>query len=327
LDKQLLHNTLSVQSYSRQTDAMQRYIMRFARGVKNTIVVNDGGNIYVTKGNAAVYPCVIAHTDTVHKIIPHFVVNVRDGVYAGKNRENGEQYGVGGDDKVGIALALHALREFDHVKVAFFRDEEIGCLGTQQADLSFFDDCAFVIQADRKGNSEIVRNVFGVPLYDTLFAAAIASLLPRYGLHETQGMLTDVFMLRRMGLPLSVFNICAGYYDPHTMRETVVYDDVDKTWRFIREVIETMGHRQWVCLSPVESMYSFAEEEEEDEDDGFEFDDDDDGVVGIYEAQRQFDQCPHCGETNVEYDESIGMNFCWSCNDYFWVDVEVSVRV
>ena len=99
MDRQTLHNTLSIQSESYNTERMQRYIERFVRNwVPTAHLTNDDGNIYITKGDTDVFPCIIAHTDTVHDIIPDFVVNVRHGIYYGKDRKSGKQYGVGGDD-------------------------------------------------------------------------------------------------------------------------------------------------------------------------------------------------------------------------------------
>ena len=42
------------------------------------------------------------------------------------------------------------------MKVVFFREEETGCKGSSEAVMSFFDDVRFVIQPDRKGNSDPV---------------------------------------------------------------------------------------------------------------------------------------------------------------------------
>ena len=198
--KELLHNTLSVQSVSGQTDRMHRYIRRFAHKLGNVDVFEDNGNLYLIKGVADIYPCIVAHTDTVHKVIDNFVVNFKDGSYVGKDRDTGQPHGCGGDDKVGIAIALHALTQYDAIKIAFFRDEEVGCLGSQQAMMTFFDDCAFVIQCDRRGNRDVVRSVYGLHLYDDTFSAALAPFLARHGFVETTGALTDVYTLRRNGL-------------------------------------------------------------------------------------------------------------------------------
>lgn len=332
MDRQTLHNTLSIQSESYNTERMQRYIERFVRNwVPTAHLTNDDGNIYITKGDTDVFPCIIAHTDTVHDIIPDFVVNVRHGIYYGKDRKSGKQYGVGGDDKVGIAIALHALVVFGAIKVAFFKDEEVGCKGSRDADLSFFSDCAFVIQADRKGNTDIVNSVYGVPLYSDDFAAAVKPLADRFGFTPTSGMLTDVYMLRRSGLELSTFNMSAGYWNPHTDTETVVLADVDRVWSFIFAVITQLGTTQWPCTAVARSPWSMSravvvvEEEEEEEDDTEwpEFDDDDVEDADFYEAQKGAEYCTNCGEFNVVYDSTTGFNWCWGCYDYFVVENEV----
>lgn len=325
IDRQLLHNTLTIQSSSGKTERMVSYITRFAKrmgGVK--VVVNDG-NIYLTKGYADVYPCVIAHTDTVHRIIDDFIVNARDGVFTAKDRKTGDQVGVGGDDKAGIAIALQALRDHDTIKVAFFRDEEIGCKGSGRADMTFFENCAFVIECDRRGNADVVRSIYGTRLYDDTFAEAMKPYLAKHKFQETTGMLTDVYALRKLGLEIASFNMSAGYYEPHTPRETVRLDDINKTYGFVVDIIENLGEQQWVCPYEISSQFSLFEGDEEEEEES-EYDDDDIIYVGQrVMANTYVDTCPDCGESNLDYDDTVGAWFCMVCFDYVYIDEELEV--
>ena len=103
--KQLLIDTLKVQSETYNSFRMFAYIVRFL--TKNSIpfYVYDG-SIYATKGDGKNgHPCVISHTDTVHDIVSNLTVyETRDGNLFAMNNDNMEQIGIGGDDKVGIYI-------------------------------------------------------------------------------------------------------------------------------------------------------------------------------------------------------------------------------
>lgn len=111
------------------------------------------GNIYAVKGNRESYPCVVAHMDEVHrrKTGSYAAHLVADSMIVGYDHKRKRMTGIGADDKNGIWICLKCLEDFKAVKCAFFVQEEVGCIGSGHADMSFFSDCRFVIQCDRKG--------------------------------------------------------------------------------------------------------------------------------------------------------------------------------
>lgn len=103
LRKQLLIDTLSIQSSSGNEFDMIAYIKDFCfENVPNADVQIKDNNIYITKGDSDVYPCIVSHTDTVHDIHNNFRVFDDNGCIFAFNSDTGTQVGVGGDDKVGI---------------------------------------------------------------------------------------------------------------------------------------------------------------------------------------------------------------------------------
>lgn len=214
-------------------------------------VTVENGNVYGVKGEADVYPCLVAHTDTVHDIVPknEYQVLRQDSFLFGWNPVRNTFTGVGGDDKVGIFLALSALAEYDAFKVAFFRDEEIGCVGSGLANMEFFKDCAFVLQGDRRGNDDFVNSIYGSSLYSWEFKKAIEPFLNKYGYKETSGALTDVYELTTKGVGLCVANFSCGYYNPHTAKEFIDVDDVQNILGLVLTIINELGDRQWVHKS------------------------------------------------------------------------------
>ncbi|MES4791697.1 MAG: hypothetical protein C4321_00755 [Chloroflexota bacterium] len=225
---------------------MHNAITEYARRANATVVIS-AGNIYVTKGKAETYPCIIAHTDTVHPPIPDrdFSVRSYQGIFYGWDRRWHRQVGCGGDDKVGIFLALDALRHLPAVKAAFFRDEEVGCLGSLVADLTFFDDVEFVLQFDRRGYGEIVTRIGNTELCGEDFLNELRPLLKRHDWQEVNGLLTDVLALKERGLAVSAVNIACGYYRPHTDGEYVVIDDVRRVRHVMYEMIDVLAGRRW----------------------------------------------------------------------------------
>ena len=83
---------------------MFAFIIRKISGMPNVSFFVQDGNIYITKGEAKNYPCVVAHMDTVHKIVEDLYVLQVGHKLTGFNRIKMEQTGIGGDDKVGIFI-------------------------------------------------------------------------------------------------------------------------------------------------------------------------------------------------------------------------------
>lgn len=242
-----LREVLSIQSVSHDQFRMFAYIVRQVKQIPNTVMFIDDGNLYITKGDAPTYPCMVAHMDTVHAITDDLFPLEFNGMITGFDRINMEQVGIGGDDKVGIFIALECLREFDDMKVAFFRDEEVGCMGSYGAQMSFFSDCRFVLQCDRRGNSDFIIDASGVELSSKCFQDDVLPIISSYDYKFAKGMMTDVMALKENQIEVSVANISCGYYNPHSPQEFVDVFDVmqclEMCQTIIRYCTDTYTHR------------------------------------------------------------------------------------
>ena len=176
--------------------------------------------------------------DTVHDIVEDLTPVEVCGNITGFNAVMMEQTGIGGDDKVGIYIALQCLSSFDNIKVAFFRDEEIGCVGSYDAEMSFFSDCRFVLQCDRRGNDDFIVNASGVDLSSNQFQDDVLPIISNYGYKFAYGMMTDVMALKENGIKCSVANMSCGYYNPHMPNEYVNIDDVENCLDMCKTIIE-----------------------------------------------------------------------------------------
>lgn len=230
----LLKQLYKVHSPSHHEEPMQKFILAWLKKNQPTVKVSldKAGNIYVTKGDAETFPCVVAHMDEVHDKRPaHFkVVVYKDNYILGGDSELLRPCGIGADDKNGIWVALKLLSKFESMKAAFFVGEEVGCTGSNRCDMKFFDDCRFVLQADRKGGSDFIEKANGVELCGQAFKSALK--LSQFGYKATDGLLTDVMTLKNRGLKVACANVSCGYYNPHTVDEYTSFYELENCLAF-----------------------------------------------------------------------------------------------
>lgn len=155
-----------ISSPSGREGKMAKFIIEELKRMEIPFRQDRYGNIYAVKGNRESYPCVVAHMDEVHrrKTGSYAAHLVADSMIVGYDHKRKRMTGIGADDKNGIWICLKCLEDCKMVKCAFFVQEEVGCIGSSHADMSFFSDCRFVIQCDRKGNGDMVTQINGMKL-------------------------------------------------------------------------------------------------------------------------------------------------------------------
>lgn len=234
-----LKEILAIQSYSYDQFKMFAYLIRTLKSLEIPYFVDDGC-IYATKGDAKKYPCIVAHMDTVHQICEDLTVIEIKGKLTGFNAVTMSQTGIGGDDKVGIFIALEVLKMTENIKVVFFRDEEVGCEGSYNANTEFFNNCNIILQCDRKGNKDFIRNASGIELSSKKFQKEVNPIIKKYGYSFNNGMMTDVMALKELEINASMANISCGYYNPHCKNEYVIIKDVENCLNMVLEIINTL---------------------------------------------------------------------------------------
>jgi putative aminopeptidase FrvX len=203
----------------------------------------DGlGNVYATKGiTKGFYPAVCAHTDTVHHI-HQFMVVEDDDQFVALDRDY-RQCGLGGDDKAGIYVCLELLLAMPVLKAAFFVDEEIGCLGSKQADSTFFEDVGYCIEFDSPNNDILSFSCDGAQLCEENGAllAVAEPILTKYGAVKWQWHpYTDVAQLRRK-FNFECLNLPCGYYHMHTEHEYVCIEDTARALELGKALLTSLG--------------------------------------------------------------------------------------
>jgi tripeptide aminopeptidase len=301
----LLRTILEIQSVSFNQKKMKKFILKNYGGTQD-----KKGNIYITKGKADVFPCVVAHLDTVHDIIKsnHYKVCETGGNAFAMNTNLMQMTGVGGDDKCGIYIALKCLEKFDNIKIAFFVDEEIGCVGSQSANMKFFKDTGYVIQPDRQGYTDVVTNIMGTQICSIEFQDKIKKTMDNYAkAFCKKGGLTDVYQLVENGLNVSCLNLSCGYYNPHTPKEYINLEDLEDTKEFVFKIIDLLGNEKYNHTSIItESSYDFNSWENEDQ-----------------KSLNKTLKCTQCGSIETEIDYYVpDYLYCYACMGYVGLSEE-----
>lgn len=238
LDWRLLKKLYAIHSPSGKEDKMIAFLISYLKTLPEVKVGKDVyGNLYAIKGKSETYPAICCHIDQVQCSYPRDfrAIETRDIIFGFSAKEH-SFCGLGADDKNGILIALEALKKYDSLKAVFFKEEEIGCRGSSACELSFFEDCRFVIQCDRKGNSDLITSIGCTDLCSEQFIIGLNA--ERFGYIETTGLMTDVEVLKERGLSVSAVNISCGYYNPHTDDEITVKRDLEKCWKLVQHIIE-----------------------------------------------------------------------------------------
>ncbi len=303
-----LVEVLSIQTNSTNEKLMIVYLDKTLRSMDLQYSIDAAGNVLVIKGKAETYPCVVSHMDTVHNFVNNFEVvsdtiryvftkskkfarndielSAKDG-----DKGNNTQVGVGGDDKCGVFACLYFLEVLPEVKVVFFSREEKGCLGSNDVNHSFFNDCRYIIQLDRRGKSDFISNYWGNKTISHELSSEIGTVKKDYGFKNATGTVTDSVKLWYNKIGISCMNISSGYYNPHSRTEFVSVTDLFNAIEFVHEMINILKPKRYKHLPPKPKKidYKFT--------------------------ANTYDQCEGCLEwklSSILYKRDKKL-YCWSC--------------
>lgn len=239
----LLTQLYSINSQSGHEEEIKRFVLNQIADLNLQIEEDEYGNILITKGMAESYPCVAAHLDEVHQPSNRHIQVTSGRIWA----LGDEQYpiGIGADDKNGVWIVMRLLQQVDVLKAALFvREEKGNCEGyrhgSDDCDLSFFEDVKYVLQCDRKGADDWVT-------YNTKYQIRLCEndfipewILKKYHYAPVEGGVTDVVHLKQRGLTIPCCNLSCGYYNAHNDGEYCVYSELENCLHFVEEIICTL---------------------------------------------------------------------------------------
>ena len=235
---ELLKRLYDINSKSGREDEIKRFILSSLSHITLDIKEDEFGNLFLTKGNAEVYPCVAAHLDEVHMPSARIIVETPPTICAVDTE--GARVGLGADDKNGVWIALKLLEEHECIKVALFVEEEkdgekAGCRGSKACDLAWFDNVGYILECDRKGANDYIVQAKETPLCDYDFIPT--ELLKKYKYWPEKGGNTDVAALKRRGFDKPCCNISCGYYNAHKSEEYTNIDELKNCLNFVSDII------------------------------------------------------------------------------------------
>lgn len=257
MNKDLLKEILSIPSCSRSEDDIRDFLILWAKDKKISHRVDEFGNLFMKKGDAESYPCVVAHMDTVHRDQIPMVgegqkLTILEGngtygdiLYAQKKTLDGLNVstGCGGDDKAGIFIVLELIEKFDTIMGAFFVEEEIGCLGSKRAIADeWLEEASYFIQFDAPTDDWISKVCSGILLFDNEFESLLEPVWKEFKMSKPSisDPFTDIKELRKH-YDVNCINYFAGYMNMHSIFEFVVLDYVQKAIDLGEATIRTLG--------------------------------------------------------------------------------------
>jgi di/tripeptidase len=246
---ELLKQILAVPTCSRQEDQMVAFLVDYVRqrGTKRCgeVVTDEWNNVYIRKGRADDFPCVVAHIDSVHPLRLVQIVQ-QDGLLFVVS-ESGQRTGFGADDKAGVFVCLELVERFDHIAVALFAAEEIGCMGAKHAPAAWFEDVGYVVEFDCPGRGLVSYTSSGTRLFanDGEFIQTAMPALEAHGLTRFQHHPYSDVMALRQRFRFSCLNLSCGYHNWHRSDEYVVIEEVEAAVTAGEALIAALGCRAY----------------------------------------------------------------------------------
>ena len=245
--KQQLMDLLNIHSPSGEEKPVRDYLHPILEELMDNVYIDDYGNLLATKvcgtGEGATI-MLSAHMDTVSSVLhTKSVVENGDIITA---EENCTSTVLGADDKAGIAIALTVLRYIPDafngtIKIAFSKEEEIGCIGADNIDVSFYDDVDLAIAIDRKGKRDIVVGHQLAFCSDNVgvFVEQVSSLI-KMDYKCVEGGVSDAMIFSGNGI--NSINLSAGYDNEHTNQEQVSFNAMIDTTNLIVHIIAQINN-------------------------------------------------------------------------------------
>jgi tripeptide aminopeptidase len=250
VDKLLLINLMKFQTPTRDgksQDKFLTYIEQWGRSnIKDLIFERDTfGNLYITKGVSDLYPAVVSHVDIVHSYNKNLKIVDAGNLIIGLDMSTGEQHGIGADPKNGVYFALEMLRTLDKVKIVLYKMEEQGCIGSSASDISFFQDCSFIVQLDRRSfTNDIIEYTNGIQVLSEEFKNAVAPIGKKYDYKFNRGTCTDVGTLVQKGVGICAFNFSNGSINEHMDNEVCSIPHLLNALNGAYDIIISLGYKK-----------------------------------------------------------------------------------
>lgn len=266
LDKDFIYDLMSVPSYSKHEYRIVSYIILWARRNNIDYEFDNYGNVYLTKGEldeGEFYPCVTSHMDTVQTEQELYAkagqpLEILTRQVGEKHEIYCDRFGIGGDDKAGVAICLSMFKYVEKLKACFFLEEEIGCVGSNNLSVNWFTNVGYVIGFDSPDLNRAAYACSGVKLFGKdFYETYMKDICTKYGLTDFRSEpFTDVKVIREK-TNLMCMNFGTGYYRCHQATEYCVLEDMDHACDMGLALIEHIGRQQFLLENPAKTTNSY----------------------------------------------------------------------
>lgn len=225
---------------------LKAYLVNVLKENGYSDIVNEDGFIYA-KGSENYL--LAAHMDR-HPNLKEKVITIDESV----NQKNEEIWispeGIAGDDRCGVYIILELIKIYKP-SVLFTEDEEIGCVGSKKfIDTKYIEDLKclnYFIQIDRGHTHRNIvdkHNKHGrdVVFYEVNNKLFIENVCKYTGYGIGKGTCTDIVYLSK-ATDVASFNISAGYYDEHSLKEYIKPKEVINCYDAVVKVIQNMKEK------------------------------------------------------------------------------------
>jgi len=204
----------------------------------------------------------LSHMDSVHnheKVVLHTdnqgIISLGEGC---------AQRALGADDKAGVRVMLHLIKQGVAGVYAFCVQEEVGCIGSGfLAETLDMTGIKQAISFDRKGTASIITAMAAGNCASDSFTSSLSRELGKTSTHvweaDPTGSVTDSMSFSNK--VINYTNISVGYYNEHSKRETL-----DSTY-LLEVLLPAATGVRWEELSevaPTQEVYGIASLEPED---------------------------------------------------------------
>jgi len=262
---------LSLPTYFGMETLVQEYLANHGKDKGYLTNKDEKGNIYFTKGSInenEYFPCVCAHIDSVFSEHVELIEqNKRKVVRLGQGKNNkhklmafhpdtGKRTGLAGDDLAGVYICLQMLEHFDNIKAVFFVEEEYGCVGSNNCDISFFDNVGYVVQFDGPTGNWFTETLSGVKMYNDTFLTKVKPILEKYNItNYSDDPYTDILPLKE-NFDFCCCNLPTGYHNWHTNEEYVNVNQLEKCIELGIEFIKLLDMKKYQYDKPFCGSFS-----------------------------------------------------------------------
>lgn len=251
LNVKLMYEMMAVPTYSDYEYRMVTWLILWARKHNIEHKFDDYGNLYFIKGKPTegnFYPCVTAHLDTVqNKAKAYILTGAELDLKTRKNTKGQHEVyidgmGTGSDDKNAILIALHMFEKFDTLKGAFYLGEEVGCKGSSNMDVTFFDDVSYVIGFDSPELNRAAWRLMGkIKMFTAdFYKKHMKPVCDKYGMTKfySESITDEAYITEKTGLV--TMNFGNAGYNAHATTEYFIVEELDHALTMGIELVETI---------------------------------------------------------------------------------------